>query len=99
MWLGADCTVSTNNHGTRLCSTEFSRNEKVVDDDGDHVTTEHTRGSAHVWLNCSSRVDSTMMSCSQLAARWPRDGLGCQLAAALAVAAGRLRVVPMGSVT
>eukprot|EP00966_Prymnesium_polylepis_P072958 1694348-Prymnesium_polylepis.1 len=39
------------------------------------------------------------MSCSQLAARWPRDGLGCQLASALAVADGRLQVVPMGSVT
>ena len=96
MWIGAGCTLSTNSHGTKLCGAVL---EKDADDGGDHVTTEHTRGSAHVWLNCSSLVDGTMMSCSQLAARWPRDGLGCQLAAALAVADGRLQVVPMGSVT
>eukprot|EP00966_Prymnesium_polylepis_P001310 29957-Prymnesium_polylepis.1 len=63
------------------------------------ITTERTRHSAHAWLNRSSRVDGAAMSCSQRAARWSFSGLGCQLARALAVADGRLQVVPVGSVT
>ena len=41
MWLGADCTVSTNNHGTRLCSTESSRRSSTT------VVTYDHHGSAH----------------------------------------------------
>eukprot|EP00966_Prymnesium_polylepis_P319204 7372529-Prymnesium_polylepis.1 len=37
------------------------------------------------------------MLLSEQRAAWPCGGLGCQLAAALAVADGRLQVVPVGS--